>query len=115
MPMFQRQSIFLSEQALTHKTFKNVFHAKQQQASVFKMSHLQLQVSILRFSTHFTSIVFLSERIFSEKNMDFDQIRPEYEFGNWLALRNRLNGLNHVMFDVNVYVFHIVIAITVFD
>lgn len=47
--------------------------------------------------------------------MDFDQIRPEYEFGNWLTLRNRLNGLNHVMFDVNVYVFHIVIAITIFD
>lgn len=34
MPMFQRQSIFLSEQALKHKTFKNAFHAKQQQASV---------------------------------------------------------------------------------
>lgn len=47
--------------------------------------------------------------------MDFDQIRPKFEFGNWLALCNSLNGLNHVMFDVNVYVFHIVIAIIIFD
>jgi len=62
---------------LKHKIFKNISHAKQQQTSVDKKCHLQLKVSIYQFSTHFIS-KNLSERVRkSEKNMDFDQIRPK--------------------------------------